>query len=180
MVVWSCLETGWLHWRAQEAELTRDHQQSSDSTWWDVSLFITTSICLSFIFALKKTRVPDQNIGRTNLFHTLEFEKPTLSHECTSREALTSLAPQCFFGSCKQWVSVYHLDIWQNYPIVCTCDIAGRHWQVYTSSVYVYIIMLSSHLACAMILSIKVYGYFNCHCGDSPFLVFKQCLARGA
>ena len=49
---------------------------------------------LSFFRAKMKRRRPehpDHNIGKTNLFHTLESENPTCSHDLASGEALVSL-----------------------------------------------------------------------------------------
>ena len=53
---------------------------SSGSTSWDARLYMTTIARTSTYFALKKTRVSDQNIGKTSLFHTLVLIKePNLS-----------------------------------------------------------------------------------------------------
>ena len=48
---------------------------------------LMTSVSASFIFALKKARGPDRNIGKTNLHHTLELENPTFSHDCASERS---------------------------------------------------------------------------------------------
>ena len=41
-------------------------------------------------FALKKARVPDQNVGKTKLFHTLEFREPHLFSSKSRGKAPTS------------------------------------------------------------------------------------------
>ena len=40
-----------------------------------------TSTHTSSSFILKKARVPDQKVGKANLFHTLILENPTFPHE---------------------------------------------------------------------------------------------------
>ena len=48
---------------------------------------------------MKKDRVPDQNVGKTNLFHTLESENPTFSHDCASGKTLASCNTQLPSGA---------------------------------------------------------------------------------
>ena len=58
------------------------HWHSHEKRWGSlIPAYVTVLSCarISFIFALKKARVPDRNIGKTNVFHTLELEKPTFS-----------------------------------------------------------------------------------------------------
>ena len=53
MGVWNCLNAGWLHWGAQEAELTKDLWRQLTvpvTTLAEMQGYIVTSACISFIF----------------------------------------------------------------------------------------------------------------------------------
>ena len=72
-------DAGWCHWWAQEAELTKDlwRQLTVPVTVFDETEgYIWQVFRTSFIFALKKARAPDQNVGETNLFQRLELKTP--------------------------------------------------------------------------------------------------------
>ena len=91
--VWSCLDAGWLHWRTQEANTTKDlwHQLTVQVTAPDeMQGYIMTRGHTNFIFALKKARVSGQNVSKTNLFEHAGVREPYLFHDCASGEAITS------------------------------------------------------------------------------------------